>query len=159
MYRYSNNRPMGSTGEPRLKERIKTVVIILLLAALVVLGTVSIPGMRYKQEANELFVHRIQVECGEALNYSTGLSRTAGASTSSILANIRSRVYAMETINALSVGMDGAAGYIIQEEWFRTLYDILDQYNNRIVTGMTTGDQATSLQNSLQMLYNQLEQL
>ncbi len=156
MYRYSTNRARGNTGAPGLKERAKTLLIIVLLAALVVGLIVGVPAVKFKNDARQLYLARIQLECGNALDLSGSLSRTAGTSSTSTLSKIRSYVYAMETINSLSVGMDGSNGYIISEDWFTNLYSIIDAYTSQLLTGMNTSEQQTSLYNSLQTLSQQL---
>lgn len=156
MYRYSANRARGNTGAPGMKERGKTVLIVLLMIAVIAGAVYAVPALRFRKEAENLFVARIQLECGNALDLSASLSRTAGASSTTTLSRIRSSVYAMETMNSLSVGLDGAQGYIISEDWFTNLYGIIDAYANQLLTGMTTSEQQTALYNALQTLNEQL---
>lgn len=157
MYRYSPNRMRGATGAPKLKERVKSVVLLLLLIALVLLAVFGVPAMRFRAEAKELFIARIQLECGNALSLTNSLSRTAGANSSVTLGRIRSCVYAMETINSLNVGLNGASGWIIQEDWFTSLYSMIDSYSSQLLTGMSTSEQQTALYSALQTLSEQLE--
>ncbi len=156
MYRYSTNRARGNTGAPGMKERAKTLLIIILLAAIVAGLIVGVPAVKFKSEAKDLYLARIQLECSNALDLSSSLSRTAGTSSTTTLSRIRSCVYAMETINSLSVGMDGTSGYIISEDWFTNLYNIIDSYASQLMTGMNTSEQQTSLYNALQTLSQQL---
>ena len=157
MYRYSPNRMRGATGAPKLRERVKTIMLAALIVALVVLAVVGVPAMRFRSEAKELFIARIQLECGNALSLTNSLSRTAGANSAATLGRIRSCVYAMETINSLSVGLSGSAGWIIQEDWFTSLYGMIDSYSSQLLTGMTTSEQQTALYNALQTLSEQLD--
>ena len=157
MYRYSPNRMRGNTGAPKLRERLKSILLVVLAAALAAALIYGIPAMRYRSEADELYVARIQLECGNAISLTNSLSRTAGANSSVTLGRLRSCVYAMETINSLSVGLNGASGWIIQEEWFTSLYSIIDAYATQLLTGMTTTEQQTSLYNALLTLSEQLD--
>ena len=159
MYRYSPNRARGNTGAPGMKERAKTLLIIIMLAAIVAGLIVGIPAVQFKDNARSLYLARIQLECSNALDLSASLSRTAGTSSTTTLSRIRSYVYAMETINSLSVGMDGTSGYIISEDWFTSLYDIIDSFSTQLTTGMSTSEQQTSLYNSLQTLSQQLSDI
>ena len=160
MYRNSAYSRMKSPAlTPRWFTRFKNFLLLILLIGVIALAIFGGRGMAFRGEAKELFVSRIQLECGNALNLTNGLSRTAGATSSQTLGRIRSHVYAMETINDLSVGLEGASGYLIQDDWFTTLYAVLDEYSNKLITGMTTGDQQTTLLGALQTLYDQLEGL
>ena len=78
MYRYSPNRMRGATGAPKLRERVKTIVLAALIVALVALAVVGVPAMRFRSEAKELFIARIQLECGNALSLTNSLG-DAGA--------------------------------------------------------------------------------
>ena len=160
MYRNSAYSRMKSPAlTPRWFTRFKNFLLLILLIGVIVLAIFGGRGMAFRSEAKTLFISKIQLECGNALNLTNGLSRTAGATSSQTLGRIRSHVYAMETINDLSVGLEGASGYLIQDDWFTTLYAVLDEYSNKLITGMTTGDQQTTLLGALQTLYDQLEGL
>lgn len=158
MYRYSPHmRNVQSASQ--LKERIRSVVMIVLIAAVIALAIFGGRAMTFRSDAHTLFVKRIQVECNDALSLTNSLSRTAGASSSSTLGKIRSHVYSMETINSLNVGLEGSTGYLIQEGYFTNLYSILDDYANKLITGMTTGDAQSSLLATLTELYSAVEML
>lgn len=160
MYRNSAYSRMKSPAQtPRWFTRFKNALLLVLLLAVIALSVFGGQAMMYRNEAKTLFVSKIQLECGNALTLTNSLSRTAGATSAQTLGRIRSHVYAMETINDLSVGLEGASGWMIQEDWFTTLYAVLDEYSNKLITGMTTGDQQTTLLGALQTLYDQLETL
>lgn len=159
MYRYSNRTtPRQDSYQNKVVERIKGVVILLLVAAMVALAIFALPAIQYKKDANELYLARIQVECADAIELTAALSRTSGGNTSEQLGQIRSRVYAMETINSLSVGLNGPSGRFIEESWFTVLYGEIDTYTQKVAKGTATGDSQTSLYNSLGILFQQLEQ-
>ena len=160
MYRnMAYNRMKTNAGSPRWVVRFKNIVLLLLLLAVIVLSIFGGRAMAFRNDAKHLFISKIQLECGNALTLTNSLSRTAGASSSATLGRIRSHVYAMETINSLSVGLEGASGWLISEDWFTTLYGVLEEYSQKLITGMTTGDQQTALLGALQTLYDQLDTL
>ena len=162
MYRYNPLRPhKGRMDEqrPRLLERIKTIVIVLLLIALIGGAVVAVPALQYRSNANDLFVRRMASECGEAVTLAGTLSRTAGTSSYDTLARVRARVYAMELMNSLSVNLNGSSGTIVSSEWFTSLTNQLDNYGTQLITGMSTGDLATTLQTDLSTLHAQLQTL
>ena len=56
----------------------------------------------------------------------------------------------MDTINQLNVGLGG--DYLISNDTFTSLYAIIDDYFNRLITGVVTGDSQTALANALTSL-------
>ena len=158
MYRNSAyNRMTTPQGAPRWMARFKNILLMALIVAVVALSVVGVRGATYRSEANRLFISKIQLECGNALQLTNSLSRTAGSSSSLTLGRIRSHVYAMETLNSLSVGLEGASGWLISGDWFTTLYGVIEEYYQKLITGVVTGDQQTALLTALQTLYDQLE--
>ena len=79
--------------------------------------------------------------------------------SSSTLGKIRQHIYSMQTINDLNVGLEGASGWMVEESVFSNLYTLLDNYETKLVTGMTTGDSQTQLLQTLTSLYQQVELL
>lgn len=159
MYRYSPHMRSRDGGSDQLRRRVQTIFTMLLLAAVIALAIFGGNALRYQAAAHELFVQKIQTECGNALQLCNTLSRTAGSSSSSTLGKIRQHVYSMQTINDLNVGLEGASGWMVQESYFSNLYTLLDNYETKLVTGMTTGDYQTQLLQTLTELYEQVELL
>jgi len=159
-HRYTSrgNNSMN-TGGSRMRDRIRTAITLVLLAAVIVLAIFGGQAMSFKAETRTTFVRRMQTECNDALGLTSSLSRTAGANSAATLGRIRSHVYAMETINQLNVGLDSASGYLVGNDIFTTLYAVLDDYSNKLVTGMVTGDQQTALTNTLNDLLIQVSAL
>lgn len=153
MYHRYTSRAGGLNPQGnRLKERLRTGLILLLVAAVVLLAVFGGRAMAYRSEAHTTFVSRMQTECGNAITLTSSLSRTAGANSSATLGRIRSHIYAMDTINQINVGLEGG-GYLVGNDQFTALYALLDEYVTTLTTGMATGDLQTSLTNSLNELY------
>ncbi|MGN1021175.1 MAG: hypothetical protein ACI4O7_12480 [Aristaeellaceae bacterium] len=142
----SSMQPSGNT----LLNRVRSVLILVLLAAVILLAVFGGKAMSFEAETRSTFLQRMQTECNDAVSLTTALSRTAGASSSATLSKIRSHVYAMDTINQLNVGLGG--DYLISNDTFTNLYAIIDDYFNRLITGVVTGDSQTSLANALTSL-------
>ena len=134
------------------RNRMKNIPILLLIAALVAVTVVSVPALRSRNAMRELYIRRMQVEISDAAKQTTSLSRSAGADSSAILARIRSNVYAIRMINEMSIGQEGAAGRLLQEETLSTLQSFIDNYLAFLTTGMDTGEYQTNLQNDLNAL-------
>ena len=153
MYRrYSQvNQPTVSLGQVR-RNRIKNILILLLVAALAAMTAVALPAVRSRSASRTLYISRMQNEIATAVRLTTSLSRNAGANSAAILAQIRSNIYTIGVINDISIGQEGADGRLIQEEQITTLQSAIDNYLAFLTTGMDTGEYQTNLQNSLNEL-------
>ena len=152
MYQHYMSRKGSSvqSGGNTMFNRVRNALILLLLVAVVLLAIFGGRAISFETETRSTFVRRMQTECNNAVSLVTALSRTAGASSSATLSKIRSHVYAMDTINQLNVGLGG--DYIVSNDTFTSLYAIIDDYFNRLITGVVTGDSQTSLANALTTL-------
>ncbi len=153
MYRrYSQvSQPTVSLGQVR-RNRIKNILILLLIAALVALATVAVPAVRSRSSARSLYIQRMQNEMASAIRLTTSLSRNAGANSAAILAQVRSNVYAIGVINSVSIDQEGVNGRLLQEDQITTLQSSIDNYLAFLTTGMDTGEYQTNLQNALEEL-------
>ena len=138
------------SGSNTLLNRVRNALILVLLAAVILLAVFGGRAISFEAETRSTFIQRMQTECNDAVSLTTALSRTAGASSSATLGKIRSHVYAMDAINQLNVGLGG--NYLISNDIFTSLYAIIDDYSNRLITGMVTGDSQTALANALTTL-------
>ena len=135
----------------RRRNRNTTIVAALLALALVVGAVIwSAGAVIYRNEAQTLFVARIQSECNSALALSSSLSRTAGTNSSAMLGKIRGHVHTMETLSDMYQALNNKA--LITDAAFDALYALIDEYNNKLLTGMMTGDMQSSLAAQLQEL-------
>jgi len=161
MYRrYSTyNEGTVPVGQAR-RNKVKNVIILLLLIALIVMCVVAIPAMRKTNESRTVIINRMQSEMATAVRLTPSLSRSAGASSAAILAQIRSNIYTIETLNELSVAQDGAEGMLLDEEYLASIVSSIDNYITYLTTGMDTGEYQTNLTNTLdeaQAIINALE--
>jgi len=129
------------------RNRIKNIVIFLLIVALAVLLFISIPLIQNRDETRALLIQKIQAECDEAARQTTTLSRNAGADSAAILSKIRCNLYAIRTLNAMS-GANGGR-MLMDDERLLTLQNTVDRYLSFLTTGMDTGEYQTTLQTSL----------
>ena len=85
------------------------------------------------------------------------LSRNAGADSASILARIRSNLYAIRTVSDLNTARSGEI--LVQEDRILTLQNTVDRYLTYLTTGMDTGEYQTNLQIALEDLQAELNAL
>ena len=151
-HHYTSRGSFNQTGGNRLKDRIRNVIILVLLAAVIALSIFGGQAMTYRAEVQVTYVQRMQTECSEALRLVGTLSRTAGANSAATLGRIRSHVYSMDTINQLHAGTGGQ--FLVGNDYFTSLYAVIDEYSDKLITGMQTGDLQTSLNQQLTTLQN-----
>lgn len=129
------------------RNRIKNIIIFLLLAALAALLVISLPLMRRQDDTHILYIEQIQRECRTALDETSTLSRTGGATSAIDLAKIRCNIHAIRTINNLSAS---GGRRLIDDNILITILNLVDRYQQGLIEGgTTTGEYTTSLQTSL----------
>lgn len=129
------------------RNRIKNIVIIILLIALAALLVISLPLIRGREGSRAIFIQQIQKECDDANKDTSTLSRTAGADSAATLSRVRSNVHTIRMLNSVS-GSTGN-GQLIEDERLLTLQNMVDQYLQYLTTGMDTGGYTTNLQVAL----------
>ena len=148
MYRRYSQTGDGSMPLSQVnRNRIKNLIILLLLVAVGVLLYISIPMMKNRDETRALYIQKIQAECDDALRQSTTLSRNAGADSAAILSRVRCNIYAIRTLNTMSGSSGGRQ--LLDDGRLLTLQNTVDNYIAFLTTGMDTGEYQTALHNSL----------
>ena len=140
------------------RNRIKNIIIFLLLIALGAMLVFSLPKIKNQDEARSLYILQMKRECKDALDQTTTLSRTGGASSALDLGRIRCNIYAIRIINSLS----SSAGQRLldDENALVTLLNLVDRYQQGLLEGGTnTGEMTTSLQTARTQLQETLNNL
>lgn len=128
------------------------LLCLVLLAALIAALCICVPSMKYREESRKLYIARMQTECDTALTYSKYLSRTASSNSNAQLAVIRSSIYSMDVVNQTYMTMEGEGSYLVSQNTFSNLYNVLDNYFNKLTTGTNTSDHQTELTQQLEAL-------
>ena len=148
MYRRYSQTGEGSTNLSQAnRNRIRNVIVILLVIALAATLIITLPVMRNQSETRSLYIQKIQAEVDEALRQTTTLSRNAGADSAAILSRIRSNIYAIRMLNSVNSASGGHL--LLEEERLTTLQNMVDRYLTYLTTGMDTGEYQTALQVAL----------
>ncbi len=158
MYRRYTQGVEGPASHAQVnRNRIKNVIILLLIAALAAACILGIPAIRGRQDERALLIQRMQGECDEAIRQTVLLSRSAGADSTGILAKVRSSVYAIRQANALNSGFGNET--LLQEEEILSIQESVDRYIAYLTQGMDTGEYQTNLQNALSALQEKINSL
>ena len=151
MYRRYSQVGDGSMPLSQInRNRIRNILIFLLLAALIALLIISLPLIRNRENTRTLFIQQIQKESQDAYNDTSTLSRTAGADSAAILSRVRSNIHSIRVVNNLS-GTDGNR-QLLEDNQLMTIQNMVDRYLVYLTTGMDTGEYTTSLQTALSEL-------
>ena len=67
MYRYSPHMRGANDSGAQVRRRFHSVLTLLLLVAVIGLGIFGGKAMKYQSSAHDLFVRKLQVECGAAI--------------------------------------------------------------------------------------------
>ena len=147
---YRRYSQVGDGGMPLSqinRNRIKNILIFLLLAAVAALLVISLPLIKGRENTRIYYIQQIQKECREAQSDTSTLSRTAGADSAATLSRVRSNIHTMRAINNLS-GADGS-GRLLEDARLQTMLNMVDKYLTYLTTGMDAGEYTTNLQVSL----------
>ena len=151
MYRrYSQRNGEGLSLTQMKRNRIKDIVILLLAAAVIAMAVFMIPTIKGQNEEREIYIHRFQMEAEEASRQTNSLSRTAGADSASILAKIRSNIYAVKKLNEHYSSQHGVP--LLAEADLQEMVNMVDRYLAALTTGITTGTYQTDLQATIDQL-------
>ena len=134
MYRRYSQVGDGSMALSQInRNRIKNILILVLLAALAAMLIISLPLIRNQGNTRALYIQQIQHECQDAYNDTTTLSRTAGADSAAILSRVRSNIHAIRMVNSLS----GAEGNrpLLDDERLLTMQNMVDRHLQYLTTG------------------------
>ncbi len=157
---YSHVNEVSVPVSQTRRNRIRNILILLLLAALIASVSVGLPALQSRAASRAIFIQRMQNEIATAVRMTTSLSRNAGASSAAILAQVRSNLYAISALNEMNSSILGAGKQLLQEEHLTALISSVDNYLQFLTTGMDTGEYQTNLQNALddlQLKINALE--
>ena len=158
MYRrYSQANGNGVSLTQMKRSRLKDLLILVLIGMLIAALVIGLPALRQNSETRSLYIQRIQAECDEAIRQTATLSRNAGADSASILARIRSNLYAIRMISSLNASKFG--GELVSEDRILTLQNTVDRFLTYLTTGMDTGEYQTTLQTAMEELQEELSVL
>ena len=151
MYRRYSQTNAGGVSMTQMKgNRIRDLLILVLAGLLIAALALGVPAMMKQNDTRTLYIQRMQSECDDAIRLTSTLSRNAGADSASILARIRSNLYAIRMISNLNTAEGG--GVLVDDERIMTLTNTVDRYLTYLTTGMDTGEYQTALQVSLSEL-------
>lgn len=135
--RYSRQRNTISVGT-RMQRRLVIALLILLVAAVIVLGLLFIRADAYRSAARQQFAKRITSSVIDAIDQVSRLTGSVQSNSSVRLAMIRQYVYNIDQLNEISTSISGEAGRLVPQEAITALYDDLDVYEKLVQTATSS---------------------
>ena len=158
MYRRYSQANGNTVSLSQIKwTRMRDLVILVLAGLLTASLVIGLPAIQKNNGVRSAYIQRIQAECDEAIRLTATLSRNAGADSASILARIRSCLYAIQMVSSMNIA--NGSDELVSEDRILTLQNTVDRYLTYLTTGMDTGEYQTNLQNALEELQKTLDEL
>lgn len=163
MNQYPNKYTKGPGGAVNpaahaAAERVRNILLILLVAAVVVLGIVGGKAISFRSKCEPTFIAQMKMECDEAISSVKAL-RQRGITGVANIGKIRGNIQAIEALNEVNYTVS-ANGYLVEPKVFANLYGIIDAYNSDMAEGgMLASTNENNLRNALNDLQVILEQL
>lgn len=159
MERWENRYARGRNGDGRGAEhsradRVRSIIIILLLVMLAGVGIVGAQSFAFRGKCDETMLNRAMTECGEAINQVNTLSRSGGSDTAAVLGKIRSNIHAVDVLSAMHQTLYGRA--LVGSSTLTELYSVIDSYSTKLKNGSATIDELTRLTDQLSVMQTQL---
>lgn len=155
--RYAHSRSGGARGvEHSRAERVRSIVIILLVVALAGVGIAGGQAIAFRSECRESIAARALVECGDAVSQVNTMSRSGGSDTAALLGKIRANVHAVELLSSMSVSLYGRE--LAPATIFIELYSIIDSYSAKLKNGSAAIEELTNLSDRLTVLQELLQE-
>lgn len=154
--RYAHSRSGGARGvEHSRADRVRSIVIILLVVALAGVSIAGGQAIAFKGEIREMIQARALTECNDAVGQVNTLSRSGGSDTAALLGKIRANVHAVELLSSMNVSFYGRE--LAPAANFTELYSIIDSYSAKLKNGSATIEELTNLSDRLTVLQTLLK--
>lgn len=155
--RYTHSRGTGARAvEHTRADRVKNIVIFILLVAVLGVGIVGGQAIAFRGKAQESLVARARVECNDAVNQVNNMSRSGGSDTAGALGKIRASIKAVDVLSSLSQSLYGSP--LTVQSSFNDLYTIIDSYSAKLKNGTSAIDELTRLAEGLTHLQTVLQE-
>ena len=141
------------TGVTRRKDhrhiRILTFLVILLAVLLAVVGFSYTKAKQQNSLTTEAIASRVYSDIGDAQTAAYRLTQSSGSSTISLLSQVRSRIYAIQGMNALASSIYGAGTIVVDATLLDECIDILDECELRLQAGSVLTEYTTALRDKV----------
>ena len=149
--RYAHSRSGGVRSvEHSRAERVRSIVIILLVVALAGVGILGGQAIAFRSDCEAGIKARVLTECGAAVSQVNTLSRSGGSDTAAVLGKIRANIHVVDVLSQMNQSLYGKE--LAPAYSFTELYGIIDSYCAKLKNGSATIEELTNLSDRLMVL-------
>lgn len=142
----------GGRRRDKRSMRLLRVVICVLAVALAGVTFSYVRVLSVERQTSDALSARAVSEAKEAQSAVYRLTQSSGANTSSLLAVIRSHVYALQSLNMLASGIYGPGTTVADETLLSACIGTLDDCDTRLQAGLVLTDLYTALRDDVDRL-------
>ena len=150
----------ANAGRRRDRHRVRLLCIALFVLVIALAG-VSYSFMRAsraERATSEALYARALSEAAEAQSAVYRLTQSSGANTIPLLANVRSHIYALQTINVLAANIYGPGTAVTDSALLDACVSSLDQCEARWQAGLVLTSLFTELRDNVDLILTEFDQ-
>lgn len=132
-YRFQRKPGFQQYGT-RNQQRVMLAALVLLIIAVVVLAILYSSSVIFKNKTIAQFESRINSNLVDAIGQVSRMSGSVQSNSSIKLGQIRQHVFAMDSLNSISLSVRGEEGRLIPQEALTAIYSVLDRYEVAVQT-------------------------
>ena len=129
--------------------RILSIIIFILIIALAGVSFSYARVSNVSQVTNEALMARATNEANEAQSAVYRLTQSSGTNTMTLLANVRSHIYALQCLNTLASNIYGAGTIIVDNSMLSACMTTLDSAEQRLQAGSVLTGSMTELRDEV----------
>ena len=149
MYNFQTN---AGRRKARQTARLLKVVIFVLVIALAGVTYSFVRARGVEHSISDALYARVVSEAGEAQSVIYRLTQSSGANTASLLAAVRSHIYALQSLNTLAAGIYGPGTTLSDAKLLASCIDTLNECEQRLQAGLVITDLYTDLRDDIDRL-------
>lgn len=138
MYTRSRRTPTTFSGSQRSRRVAVSVIIVMLTAAVAVLGVMYGSSAAYRKNASTQFKRHVVSAVVDAIENVNRLTSGVQSDSAAKLALVRQNVYLMDKLNTISMSLSGQNGALVPREALTVLYDDLAIYEKLLQTATSS---------------------
>lgn len=142
----------GSRRRDRQVSRLLKIVIFVLVIALAGVTFSYVRIMNVERQTSEAISARAISEASEAQSAVYRLTQSSGANTSTLLATVRSHIYAMQSLNMLASNIYGPGTTVVNSALLDAAISTLNDCDTRLQAGLILTDLYTALRDDVDQI-------
>ena len=142
----------GSRRRDRQVTRLLRIIIFILVIALAGVTFSYVRIMNVERQTSEAISSRAISEANEAQSAVYRLTQSSGANTSTLLAIIRSHVYALQSLNALAANIYGPGTTVVDGALLEDAISTINDCDVRLQAGLILTDLYTALRDDIDQI-------